>query len=382
MGIGGYTLAVRDQATLGLLGEVDDYSQLEAVSRYNGVGQWQLHLDGASAAAALLLGYDRGLVLLRNGSPVYSGPVGGYERSQDRSRHTLVVRGPCDNTYLARALAWPEAPALTTATSEYDVRTGLASAVLYGYVDANCGPGAHSTRRVPGLALATDPGLGSTITGRARWDKLHELLASLALASDPALGWQVLWEPGGVLRCTVYEPVDLATEFAFGFDFGNLLAYSYSVGEPEATYAVVGGAGDGIARTYAMAGDSSAMVERGRYEGFTDSSGTSDAGELEQARLGYLAGAAAASALSITPVDTAAVVYGETYQLGDRVRVVTADGTIDDLVREVRLVLDAGGVQVVPTVASPDQRDARVPRLFDRVRHLERLTRATPGVHR
>ena len=363
----------RRDSDLALLGELD-YQSLSMVPRFNNPGSWELDVDASSAAADLLT-WGTGILVTLDGVSFFSGPVTKMGRKWTPSGDRRTVTGADDSIYLARRLAYPEAPALTTGTSAYDARTGVASTVMRGYVDDNVGPSADATRAVSGLTLeAADPLLGASVTGLGRFQPLDELLRELALAGGD-LGFRVVQE-GAALEFQVYDPADRTGTVIFSSALGTLSAYDYSEDGPSANWIVVGGAGDGAARAFSSGGDGASIARYDRIEAFVDKRDTGDTTQLAQARDEALTQNAEQTSLSATPVDTGAFRFGVDYGLGDRVTVMVDGVALQDVVREVHVKLDpTAGQSVIPVIGTPGTTNPSVPRIFDRLSRLERAVR-------
>lgn len=370
-----YALYARD-ASLARVAQIGDYQRAELVLRFNAPGTWLLDMDARASGASELLQDGAGLVVVRDdASVVLSGPVTRRERNQENEQNRLLVAGADDNAWLERRLASPQpstsAPPYNS--QAYDVRTGQASTILRQYVDVNIGPSALSVRRITGLTLAADPALGSTVTGQGRWQPLLELLQELALAGG-GLGFR-LRQSGSDLEFSVYQPADRTASVKFSFELGNLAALKWSEEAAETNYVFCGGGGEGTSRTIREGQDSTSIVEWGRVESFRDRRDTTDSGQLDQAITEELERGAGPTGLSIVPIDLPQMAYGTHYDLGDRVTAVVDGEPIQEVIRELKILLTpAEGVQVIPTIASP----ARGPSLslFDRLRRNDRLHQA------
>lgn len=360
-----YGIYVRD-ATRQRVAQVDDYSQLDLVLRFNAVGSWSLQLPTSSAAAALLTfgGGLAGLIVMRDGQTLLSGPVRRISRQWSANGDVLTVSGPDDLTLLADRLALPEAPPYATVVA--DVRTGVAETVIKGYVAANLGPSAVDTRPIPSLSIATDAGRGSTVTGRARFVNLLELCQELAQTGG--LGMTLLQQiavGGFPLQFDVYEPQDLSAAALFSPAFGTLSAFSYTQAAAEANYVIVGGGGEGTSRMFRESFDAASVALYGRIETFVDRRDTSDPDELDQAIAEALASKAQRTELQLTPIDTGGLAFGTDYGLGDKVSVILDGTTLSDIVRTLTITLSKDkGETVTPFVGSPALADQYVGVLF------------------
>lgn len=365
---GRWALYVRD-ATGARVAQLDTWTAATLVLRYNAVGDWSLKAP-TSAAATLLNEPQYGIEFVRDGDVVLSGPVTSRSRRFDATFDGYDFAGKDDAVWLTRRLASPQ-PATSSPpynSSAYDVRTGTASTVLREYVTVNAGPGAVVDRVVSGLTIGTDPSAGGTVTGRARWQVLLDLLVELATAAG--LGFRVR-----DLTFEVYQPVDRSDAVKFSVPLGNLAAFTYTEAAPTLNYVFVAGGGEGTARTIREASDSGSVTAWGRIEALQDRRDTTDTTELDQAATSTLAENATKTGFSLTPIETASIRYLDSYDLGDQVTVIVDGVAIVDVVREVVINLtDTDGEKVTPTVGDPNANPAR-PRIFEQVARLGRRMR-------
>ena len=355
---------------LNRLGEIDDFHSLTMPLRFNRTSTWQLVLDGASPGAALLA-LAGGLIVERDDVTVLSGPVTQIVREMSGGRTTVTVSGTDDTVWLERRLALPVPSGPPYTSAAYDIRSGIAETVMRAYVDSNLGPSAVAARRLSGLTLAADGLLGGTVYGSARFGTLLELLQGLALAGGD-LGFRIV-QSAATLMFEVYEPADRTSTAIFSVDFGNLLGYSYQQTVPFANYVYVAGSGEGTGRMIVEGGDATSLATYQRAETFRDRRDTDDTATLEQQRSETLEETQAQTALSISPIDTAAVTFGTHYNLGDRVTVVIDGVPVQDVVREVSLSVTPDRAEVLtPTLGTPGASSPQVPALFDAVRRQGR----------
>lgn len=375
-----YAIYLRD-STLRRVAVIEDYADMAVLLSFNAAGGFDFKVPAASLAALLTPG--AGVVIERDGVPLLSGPIDATRRTWAQDADHLILSGPDDTIALADRVALPVPAAAPNATGNayaaaaYDVRTGAAETVMRGYVDANAGPGARSERAVPGLRLATDLGRGGTITGRARFDALDELLRDLALAGGD-LGFRVVQATdAAALEFQVYPTRDMTATAVFAAEYGNLRAYDYRRGVPPGTYVYVLGGGDLTARAIIEGGDAAAIVAWRRREQAVDARNTADVGELTTQLGKELLDHRADTALSVTPIDAPGLAFGADYGLGDRVTVVVDGVPIREVVREVTITLDTqGGETIVPSILSPGSTAPTVDALYARLAELgERLGR-------
>jgi hypothetical protein len=365
-----WRLFARD-ASMRRVAELDDFQSAEVVARHNATGAFMVDLP---ASAAPLFDFTAGIVFVRDGRTLLSGPVTGIRREWGDGVDKLVVSGPDDGVWLDRRLVLP-VPSGPPYPEAYDVRTGPAETVMRAYVDVNLGPAARPERRVPGLTLAPDGAQGRTVTGRGRFQTAQELLVRLALAGR--VGYRIVQEGNG-LQFQVFTPADRTRTAIFSEGLGNLAGFTYDAQAAEANYVLAAGGGQGTSRTIRERGDSASIVRYGRIEVFKDQRHTTEPAELDQAVEEELAERADRVGLSIAPVDTEGLRFGVDYDLGDRVTVVVDGTPVRDLLREVTFRLGADGETVTPTVGTPSHPGAvlgvfeQLRRLRSRVSGLER----------
>lgn len=362
-----YTIYLRD-ANRNRIAQLDDFSELEMVLRYNAVSTWLLEVPaGGDASNLLAVGPPAGIIVERDGITILSGPVRQRERIWGLKTDRITIAGVDDTWWLGTRLA------LQTALGgglyqEYDTRTDIAETVMRQFVDVNAGASASAARQVPGLSAGTSYSLGPTVTGRARFTNLLELMQYLGNLAG--LGFRVAQSDTSLLF-TVYAPVDRSTTVRFAPDLGNLSAYEWAEGAPVLNYVFVAGQGEGAARLIVERQDPASIARFGRIEYFRDARDVATAGELEQRGDESIANNASTSELRITPVDTDLVSYGRDYVLGDTVT-VTVDGVdVADQVKQVTIRLSgdgeelawAGALTTLPAAASNRQLQSRLSQL-------------------
>jgi hypothetical protein len=375
-----WTVYARDPS-LRRVGQVDDFVRLQLVRKFNDVGSWVLELDGRAPLAALLTTPGYGIEVVRHDdgvvTPVFSGPMRLRQRSLKVDSNRLVLGGYDDNVWLRRRWAAPQ-PATATppyATQAYDVRTGTCSTILRQYVDVNVGPSALAVRRVPGMVLSADPGTGVSVTGRARWQVLMDLLRELALAGG-GLGFTVTASPtvSGQIDFLTYMPSDKTGVVRFSRELGTLSEAEYESAASDVNYVAVGGSGEGTARTVVERPSPDEVNVWGRIESFVDRRDTNDATELGQAADEALADGVGETRLSLAPVDVPGQQYLTHYTLGDRVTAVIDGEVIQEVVREIAVSLTPDGPATTkPTIGSPGAGD--INRMFRRLAAAERNIR-------
>lgn len=354
-----YAVVIRN-SSLQRVGKLDRLSSLTVTPRFNGVGAWSVSLPLGSAQAALFT-QTAGVIVYYGdeGGPVLmSGPVKQLEEvwdEQNPGAGTLTVTGLSDEKVIADRLAYqvPGSAATTQAAFEYDRRTGIAETVIKAYVNLNAGPGALVARRVASLTIETDAARGSSVKASARMHPLAELITPLALSGG--LGWRVVQVGAGlVFQC--YVPTDRTATARFSRELGNLRSYRRTRTGPDATVVVVGGGGDGTARTFREIIDTTAQTDWAvRSEVFVDRRDTTDTVELDQAGTEATVEGGPETGLALGTLDTPLLVYGTHYGLGDKVTVEPGGGVspVADVLREVEITWSAtDGAKTASTVGT------------------------------
>jgi hypothetical protein len=357
--------------------QIDDYVSLQLNLKHQDVGAWLLtlhpdspgftaFLDAINAGGGVGEIGHTGIEVTRGGTVIFSGPVATIDRARKGNADVVTLSGPDDSVWLARRLAMPE-PATAAppyASDAYDVRSGAASTVMFGYVDANAGPGALAARQVAGLVLAPDLAVGADLPNQqARLQTLLELLQGIALAGGD-LGFGILSDGAGSLVFSVYEPSDRTAEVIFSDGIGNLGDYEYEVTAPSGDYVVVGGGGELTARTFLEQGDTAGIARWGRVEFFRDRRDTTDLTEMAQTAGEELAAKGENVAVTIAVRDTPQIAYGVNYTLGDRVTCVVDGLQITEVVREAKITKNINGEVIEPTLATPGATRPGLPQLF------------------
>jgi hypothetical protein len=353
------TVEVRD-ANLERVGQITERNLvgLEVVARFNAVGAWRITLPAGDPMADALRAPGSGIIVTGSSGVLLSGPTISAKsvKTAENPEGEWEITGADDTSVLGHRVAYPT-PATDDLSlqSDFDVRTGPAESVMKAYVEANLGDDAPVSRQVTGLTVEADQARGETVTGRARFQPIGELLTQLAITSG--LGFDVAQNDGG-LEFKVYEPVDRSLSIRMDIDNNRLTKSEYSYTAPQATRVIVAGQGTGADRTLVeVVSDASEDAETlwaKRIELFKDSRNTSDLGELEQAGTEILADKGyTVEAVSVTPTDDEVMSYPADWGLGDKVSVVIGDITVTQVVTEVAIVITEEGIKVGATVGDP-----------------------------
>ncbi|MFJ8508638.1 hypothetical protein [Streptomyces avermitilis] len=356
-----------------IVGQVDDFTQVQLVMRYNAVSNWALDISATSRNASLLspgANPNGGLVFKLYGTTLLSGPITtfGYAENEDGTAK-LTVAGSDDTQYLANALVWPDpAHTIDSQTTAYYTVTASASyteTLMKNLVNLNLGPGAITERRKSGLTVETSANRGKTGQSfKYRFETVLDALTEIArgapIGTPPGyLGFRVRQKDDFAgIEFQVYTTTDRRTTATFSKGRQNLIATSYQATAPTMTYAVMG-----AGRETVDGSDNAAVVAKElfgysridtqpvfpgyRVEGFVDVGEVDPAATDAQDQLdekGQDALYTGATSISITmkPQDTPQLTFGKDFFLGDQVQVlVPYVDAVQEQVREVELTFNA-----------------------------------------
>jgi hypothetical protein len=361
MRVGDLTVEVRN-SSLERVAQIteEDLVGFTVVLRFNNVGSWKAVLPAESIAAELLRQPGAGVIVTGPEGVIFTGPTTSAKKVQTSEDPDGVweIEGVDDSILLLERLAYPDPtePDAGLQTAAYDEITDLASTVLYHYVNANLGPSAPTERQIPNLTLATDTGLGSTITGKLRFDVLGS--AFTKLVAPDGLGFDIK-QQDDELVFAVYEPVDRSGDIRLDVENNRLSSSEYTYQNPRATRAIVAGQGEGtnreILEVATTESESSETAWGRRIEVFKDQRDAAETSLLEQSGFELLAkDGKTLEGISVKPSDDGLMRYGFDWNLGDKVSVVANEAVAVATVTEVALSVTESGVYILATVGEPD----------------------------
>jgi len=300
-----------------------------------------------------------------------SGPVTGV--SPDLAAHTVTFSGVSDLIYLEDRLTYPDPAAAAEAqtAAAYYVRTGPAETVIRDLIHLNAGTGALADRQVGGLTVTTSQGRGATVKTNLRMKNLLE--EARALGRLGGVTFDAVQEASGQIVVRFRVPRDLSRSVRFTDRNGGVEDGTYALHAPTATTVLVGGQGEGTARTIIERAQVSTWGRR--IEVFKDQRDTNDAAQLEQSATEQLAEGAAAATASFSVEESPGRVFGLDFLLGDTVSVDLGAATISEPVRSVELAWDGYGRTASLALGDHDQADDKTPAWVTRIRRLDARVR-------
>lgn len=344
---------VRDK-TLKRVGVIDpDELQLDLHDMYANVGSWDLTLPAEHPMALELSKPGSGIVVSLYGETLASGPTTKPEIQQTPEEWTGMVtfEGLTDSVVLLDALAYPTPSATAeNQTTAHDERTGPCETLMHEYVKANIGPDAIPSRRNQRIVMGADGGRGPVVTRRPRFRGLGGLLAELAVLGN--LGFRVR-QVGNNLEFQTYPIRDRSGFVRLDLRNGTLSGNRLSVEVPEATVAIVGGAGvaeDRLFATVSTTDSEQAQADWGRrIETYLDHRNA----DMDQVEELVQVGAEKLTEIGFTKIHSQIVPnedndmgFGRDWRLGDKIAVVT--GSTEHKITATGLVVkvDADGLRV------------------------------------
>jgi hypothetical protein len=334
-----------------------------AVFRHKAVGSWSIELPVNHPISEKLIEPGAGIVVTTEQGTLLSGPVVAVvtNQSTEDPDGTYQITGVDDSVILSERLAYPTPTTddLEAQTTPYDVRTGIAEAVIKQYVNANLGPAAPVSRRVANLTIAAGTTRGDTVSGSARFDNLQELITGLADVGN--LGFNIE-QVDGSLVFDVFESVDRSDKVRLDLYNGRLTKSEYAYSRPKTTRVIVGGFGDEEFRLFYEASNAESVsaetVWGRRIETFLDARSGQFVEELQAAADEVLVNDGKTQlSVSISPSDDQTMLFGVDWNLGDKVTVVVGSLELVAVVTEVGLLISEDGVRIGATVGEPRSLD-------------------------
>lgn len=382
-----------------LIGEIDDYIDLQVNVKYNDVGSWTMTIPASSAKVNLLrelYNPDGGVYITRDTTVLISGPIRAFtwEKSQGNGAGVIKISGPDDTMCLAGRIIYPNPaaiPASQGTTYWYTVASTPTETIMRTLVNLNAGPGALLVRQVPTLSLAPDLSRGaSQKSPKYRFDNLLEALQTLSTLSRAGgdrktdLGFRVQ-QAGAHIQFQVYQGADLSSKIRFRFENDNITEASYTVTAPKTSYVILGAGKitDPLTASAVAAGlvdyTNSGPYYPFRSEAFIDvgeinPSETDASAQLAQKAADVFESGVGQVVASVTPLDTTWAAFGRDYYVGDYVTVQLPYITFVERIREVTLTYSASAGEAISTsIGTVDAKTAYKEGTSSLVKYVQKL---------
>jgi hypothetical protein len=337
-------------------GWLGDPESLSVAVHHNAVGDAVITVGARNAKLPLLMERGSRLVIEYLDEFLLSGAVRARAGKGPAVDSSFTFSVEDDFRLFNRVTGWPVPTAgLGAQTSEYHVLSGPAETVLKAAVQANA-----VDRLGEPVTVAADLGRGDDITVSLRF---HPLFDRLFPAVDTAGIGVTVRQSGAGLLVDCYEPDPYPrtlTEAA-----GTVVEWSWTAAEAEATDVIVGGQGEGTARTFAGYEDPALAEDIGeRIEVFRDARDTGSGDVLAERALETFAETAGKTGLSVKLAETSVFRYGGPggVRVGDQVSLEVGGGlVITDTLRSAALSWTRdNGLTVTPAIGEHTDNTDRI----------------------
>lgn len=332
---------------------------LVVTPRFNQTGTATLVVDLEHQAAPYLLEDGARLVIFLRGQQLMSGKIHRRSAEGPSIDGTLTVYLRDDFRLLHQVLGWPVPSADITAqgTSEYATYVGNAETIAKSVIDANI-----RLRLGMPVAMATNQNRGATVPDGVKF-RFHPLYEQLFPAIETA-GIGITMRQGadgtGYILCDVFVPP------VFGYtlteDSGLISSWSWTDEDPSATRVVAGGSGEGTARIFRRAVNTTVeTAHRDVVEDFQDARDADTAALVQTRATEALAEGESKAGFAVQLSESANFQYGKNgLVVGAKVTISIGAVTRTDILREVTLSYTRdNGLVTTPVVGdirdSPDR---------------------------
>lgn len=339
--------------------QVGNPASLEVTPRHNLRGTLRMSVPLDHKAVPALQEDGARLKVMFRGEHLISGPIAADELESDGVSGLYTVTVEDDLRVLWDIAGWPvPGAALTAQTSEYRTYTGNAETIVKTAVTEN----GVTRMAIPGLTVANNLNRGAVIPGGVPL-RMHPLADQLFPAVEDAGLGVTVQQVGASLVLDVRVPVTHPR--ALSVKGRTLKRVTMTRTRPTATRVIVGGKGEGTARTFRAVIDAAREAQYGFIaETFRDSRDDDTSSVLDARGQETLNERGPKNGVSITLAGSGIFRYGPGgFRVGDRVPIkVTDDITVTEVIREATLKW------VSPSYASVD------PAIGDLTNQPERIT--------
>lgn len=312
-----------------------------------------------------------GIIVNRDGRQQFAGQIAARQLDWDAAAGTALItlEANGDLQYLADRLVMPDPTrrADDQTVNDYWTFTGVASTAMRRLISDQAGPTCYPDRRVAGLVLGSDPGVGINRKWTGLFDGagprgVLDQLVVMSVASGANLGVRATSTTSG-LRFDIYQPRDLTGAVKFSADMNNLVGFSYREAAPTATDGIAAGQGNLHARIRKVVTTTSAIALSWgrRIFAYIDRRDTADTTELTTAAADAVTQGDSTISLTMTLLDNQATTYQVDWDLGDKATVfVGLPGQVKvaelaDVIREIYFEVDSAGAEGIrPAIGSYD----------------------------
>jgi hypothetical protein len=231
-----------------MAGVIEAYDYLRWTRRYSQCGSFELKAIANDENIALL---QLDNILWKNDDEE-AGIIEFLEYSQDESEY-IMVSGRFATSYLSRRIIW------NTEILSGDLSSGVAQLLNNHIISPS-----NKDRKISGITF-TPTALNKPIKTQISYANLMEAITNLCEAAD--VGIKTVFNPAnGTFAVNLYISAD--TSAVFSKEYENVLSQVFTQSAAEfANTALVGGEGEGSARTFITVGGGAGVA---RFEVFVD----------------------------------------------------------------------------------------------------------------
>lgn len=327
-------------------GWLGDPEAVVAVPVFNGIGDATITVGLSNAKLPLLMERGARVTVEYQGEYLLGGKVRIKKGAGPSLNGSMTFTVVDDWRLFHRISGWPvPTAALDAQTSEYHTISGPAESVVKAAITANA-----INRLGEPVTVAPDLGRGDNITASFRF---HPLADRLFPAVETAGIGVTVRQVGAGLVVDCYEPqLHPRTLTEAG---GVVTEWDWDQAEAEATDVIVGGQGEGTARTFVGYTDPALAEAIGeRIEVFRDARDSGDGDVYGERAAETFAETAQKSGLSVKLAETSVFRYGGLggLRVGDRSALEVGQGlTITDTLRSVAISWTREkGLEVTPAI--------------------------------
>lgn len=245
---------------------VSGWRTLNLVERYNTPDSWTI-TGPPSALEAFTLG--SGCILDRNGEQITSGIVSDLERSETyvegRLRKQMTITCVSDLAPIGWRIIFPTpshnlTSGITTFPNAYDLRSGPIETVAIGFIRSHLGDLAQTDRRAARFRVPVSLGRGGNTQVSGRLDNIGVLLRDMFEVGNLRMQVVHTEDAGGswldlVISAVQDRSVDIRFGTADSTATGIVSEWSYRIGMPTVTRAIVAAGGELAAREFLQIDD-------------------------------------------------------------------------------------------------------------------------------
>lgn len=316
--------------------QVGNPSALSATVRHNLISTLSMTVPLGHKTFEALRADGARLRVLFKGEFLMSGPIVADELQTDGKTGTYTVTMEDDKRILWDDITgWPvpTSPIGNQSGAEYRTYTGNAETIIKTAVTEN----GVNRLSIPGLIVAPNLNRGAVVPGGVAL-RMHPLADRMFPALDEAGIGVSVQQQGAALVFDVYQPATHPrTLSAQG---RTLKQVKMTRTRPKASRVVIGGQGEGTARTFRYLTDPARETQYGmRAEVFRDARDDNTASVMDARGRETLTENGPKNGVSITLAGSGIFKYGPGgFHVGDRVPIKVADGiTITEVIRECTL---------------------------------------------